>query len=368
MATRKPSKPSKKSLEFNIAGASVLTEEARHQNELKHLRRQLDEAIQARILDQTYEQFISRILQRKVVIPDWTLPRRNQKHHQVIPMTNLSDAHFDEVVRPEEVQHRNGYNRDIAERRLKLYFTNVIKVAHNYVHGFEYPGIVINLLGDMFSGCIHEELQQTNEDTIVGSILHWRKQLGAGLKQLADAFGKVWVTGVVGNHPRNTKKPRMKMRARDNFDWLLYQLLRSDLEGDRRFEWLIADGQKLLFKVYDHKFIASHGDECKGGSGIAGMLSPQLIAMARMKKMYDFDTWILGHWHCLGAYRGIRVNGSLKGYDEYAAIQNFDYQPPQQDFFLVAPGRGITASWPIFCAADNEPWHKRPDAARPFST
>jgi hypothetical protein len=339
--------------------------------ENRELHRKLREALQARVLDKDYERFVTAALNAPFRQPRWTLATREtaSRKHLVVPVTNFSDWHLDEEVRPEEVQHKNGYNRAIAEKRLKLYFANVCKVAHTYVHGFEYPGIVFNMLGDNFSGFIHDELRRTNMATMLASLLHWIGPVSAGLKMLADAFGQVWVTGVVGNHGRYDKKPIAKMRAQENFDWLFMHLLKLMLEreGETRIIFTIATGQKMQFSIFDTRAIISHGDECKGGSGIAGMLSPQLIAFSRMKKTYEFDQWWIGHWHQLGAYRGIRVNGSGKGYDEYAFISNFDFQPPLQDFFLIAPRVGTIASWPIHCQCSEEPWAKaRIASSAPF--
>jgi hypothetical protein len=334
----------------------TLTAEQEHKlkRENARLRKQLEAALEEKVLNETYEAFITDCLERsrRAMPPVWTRPTAAARRHQVIPVTLFSDWHFDEVVRPEEVQQRNAYNREIALRRLRRYFAGVCKVAHEYVHSFHYPGIVIAMLGDVFSGNIHEELRNTNADKIMGSLLYWLDPVCSGLQMLADAFGKVWVVSVVGNHGRNTVKPIAKQRVRDNFDWLFARLLEKIISRGklgRHVEWLIADAQKQPFSLYDTRFIASHGDEARGGSGIAGMLSPQLIAAARMRKTYSFDIWVLGHWHYLSAYRGIRVNGSGKGWDEFAQISNFDYQRPMQDFFLVAPQAGVIASWPIFC-------------------
>ncbi len=361
--------PTKKNLKLIAAEIARAETDQRMRSELRDLRKQLDAALQARVLGKEYEAFVSDCLEAPRHPPRWTLPGREKKRHEVVPVTNFSDWHLDENVRPEEVQFKNAYSRSIAERRLKVYFQNVIKVAHNYVHGFTYPGIVVNMLGDNFSGSIHEELKRTNAATMMASLLHWLDPLTAGLRLLADEFGQVWINGVVGNHGRNSVKPIAKFRAQDNFDWLFMHLLRRELEksGETRIQWNIAEGHKLRFSIFDTHFMASHGDECKGGSGIAGMLSPQLIAFARMKKKYDFDLWLLGHWHQLGAYRGIRVNGAGKGYDEYAEISNFDFQPPMQDFFLVAPRRGVIASWPIFVQASDEPWVKKAGPTKPVT-
>jgi hypothetical protein len=347
---------------------SAPTREEKLKQEIKELQHQLDAALQSRILDENYEAFVTKALRANVKIPSWTKYTRDTKKHTVMPVANFSDWHLDEVVRPEEIQNKNGYNRRIAERRLKFYFENVCKVAHSYVSGFNYPGIVVNMLGDNFSGFIHEELRRTNADTIMGSLLYWIGPVTAGLEMLADAFGRVWVTGVVGNHGRYDKKPVAKMRAQENFDWLFMHMIKTVLaqKGETRIEWLISNGQKLQFSILDTRIITSHGDECKGGSGIAGMLSPQLIAFSRMKKTYEFDQWWFGHWHNLAAYRGMRCNGTGKGFDEFASLMNFDYQPPLQDFFLVAPRVGVTASWPIHCQLPDEPWAKKKKMHVPF--
>jgi hypothetical protein len=358
MATPKQSKSSPAGKAFRIDGREQLSaaEEHRLRGELRAARRALDEALSARVRDDVFDSFVRKCLLNKTPPPAWTLAPKQRKRHEVIPVVNVSDWHFDEKVSLDQVQGRNCYDRATALARWKLFVERTIKVARGYNTQFSYPGIVTNWLGDMFSGFIHEELEQTNEDTLVGSLLYWLKPCAWAVKTLADEFGQVWFTGVVGNHPRMSRKPRAKFRARDNFDYLLYHLIRHTQADDQRIHWLISESQKLQFSIYDHRFIASHGDECRGGSGIAGMLSPQLIAMARMKKMFEFDTWLLGHWHYRADYRGIRVNGSGKGFDEYAAIGNFDFQKPVQDFFLVAPQHGIISSWPVFCWGDDEPW------------
>ena len=49
---------------------------------------------------------------------------------------------------------------------------------------------------------------------------------------------------------------------------------------------------------------------------------------------------LLGHFHQYMTLPGIIVNGSLKGYDEYAMISNFGFEVPQQAFWLTTPERG----------------------------
>lgn len=319
----------------------------RLEKENKALKASLRDALEKLDKESAAAAFASNLSSSKVQVPDWTR-KPSKAGHQAIPVLLASDFHLDEWVDKGQTMGRNEYNRAIAERRIRKLFERTCVVTRDYIKGISYPGITVAFLGDIFSGSIHEELRISNEDTILGSITHWLEPVSGGLKLLADEFGKVRVLGVVGNHGRNTIKPIAKNRVRDNFDWFFYQMLKRGFAGDKRFTWEISEAHKLPFTVYNTRFIASHGDEARGGSGIAGLLSPLMIAAARMSKIYEFDYWLIGHWHRLSAFHNVRVNGSVVGWNEYAAIQNFGFEPPQQDLFLVTPEHGITASWPIF--------------------
>jgi predicted phosphodiesterase len=268
--------------------------------------------------------------------PKWLTPARPRRAHTATICTILSDCHFDEVVRPEEVGGVNAYNREIATLRLQTYFENVVKLARDYLSGVDYAGVVLMLGGDLFSGDIHEELAQTNEDTILGSILYWVELLAAGITMLAEEFGQVHVPVVVGNHGRRTRKPRMKLRARDNFDWFLD----------------IPEQADCPFQVYDTRFLLTHGDQFKGGNGIAGIWSP--ISRGHAKKSQrnavagqPYDVMVMGHFHTLTWGNGFIVNGANKGTDEYSWIGNMGHEVPQQAMFLVTPQHGITFTAPV---------------------
>jgi hypothetical protein len=117
--------------------------------------------------------------------PRWlTEPPKGTKHYGT-PWLALSDLHLDEVVQPAEVMGVNAYNRRIAEQRLARTFEAAVEIPRRYWSGIVYDGITVPLMGDIYSGEIHDELTQTNEDTILGSILHWVDHLGAGLSLLA---------------------------------------------------------------------------------------------------------------------------------------------------------------------------------------
>jgi len=284
--------------------------------------------------------------------PTWTrrTPKAGVKHGT--PWLLLSDLHLDEVVNPAELGGVNSYNRKIAEQRLERTFTGAVEITQRYWSGITYDGIVCALGGDMFSGDIHEELTQTNADTMLGSVLHWSDRLAAGLVLLADEFGKVHVPVVVGNHGRRTRKPRSKFRARDNFDWFLGHLLARMLASDKRITFDVSEAADCMVPAYGRTVCLTHGDQVTGGAGIGGIWPPLMRLDARKRARASatdapFDLLAVGHWHQLVFGPSFIVNGSLKGYDEYAFTSNFGFEPPQQALWLMTPEHGKTWTAPI---------------------
>lgn len=285
-------------------------------------------------------------------IPSWLSKTPKAGKHHGTPWLLLSDLHLDEVVRPEEIGFTNAYNRKIAEMRLKATFEHCVTVCRHYWSGVNYDGIVVALAGDLYSGDIHEELVQTNEDTILGSILFWADRLAAGISMLADEFGKVHVPVVVGNHGRRSRKPRAKFRARDNFDWFTGHLLARMFENDSRVTFDVSDSADAFVQSYGERVCVTHGDQARGGGGIAGIYSPIMRLDARKRARANaiqapYDLLIMGHWHSLIFGPSWIVNGSLKGYDEYAYVENFGFEAPQQALWLMTPEHGKTWTAPI---------------------
>src|SRR3990167_3931608 len=128
--------------------------------------------------------------------------------------------------------------------------------------------------------------------------------------------------------------------------------------GTRRYRMPIS--MVCPFEIFHTKFLLTHGDQFRGGSGIAGAIHPWLLGNARKLKTYtgmrqSYDWLVQGHWHQLTlGVSGIITNGALKGLDEYAYVSNFPYEPPLQALWLVQPNVGITGRWPIHVLGDDE--------------
>lgn len=287
--------------------------------------------------------------------PFWLTPKAPTRGHRATVNLLITDTHFDEVVRPEEVDGLNAYNREIGELRLRATFDGTIKLARHYLSGVTYDGVCLMLGGDIFSGLIHEELKESNETEIMASVVHWIEPLEAGINLLAAEFGKVHVVGVPGNHGRNTRKPRFKGRATDNFDWLLYKLIERDYAKREDVTVQVGNAMDAQVQVYGTRYLLTHGDQFRGGSGISGAMAPLLLGAHRKTRRataagQPYDVMVMGHWHqeCLLPSQGLMVGPCLKGYDEFAYGCNFPPSPPAQALWITTPEHGVTWKTPVY--------------------
>ena len=285
--------------------------------------------------------------------PDWALrPESSAFFGPGVPTLFCSDLHWGEVVDPKQIGGVNRYNVAIANERLRAMVEVAIDLLHNHLKLPQYPGIVFALGGDMVTGDIHEELSATNEAEIMPVVLDLWGALVWCIGRLADKFGRVFVPCVTGNHGRNTHKIRAKGRVYTNFDWLLYQFLAKRFEADDRVTFLIPDGSDAYYSVLGHRYLLTHGDQFRGGDGMIGALGPIIRGDHRKRSRnaqidMEYDTMLCGHWHQLIQIERLIVNGSLKGYDEYAYSNNFPFEPPRQALWITHPEHGITFRAPV---------------------
>lgn len=286
--------------------------------------------------------------------PRWLAPKKPEKGHHATLCALLSDMHFDEVVDPVQMGGVNAYHRGIAEQRLKRWAERLVALKRDYTAGVTLDGLCVMYGGDGLSGDIHDELRRTNEDTVLGSMLHWQEQLAAAYGMLADEYGKVHVACTFGNHGRNTDKPTAKLEARSNFDWVMSHQVARLFANDDRVSFDIPEARDVYVTVYGTTMCLNHGNETQGGGGIGGIWPPLMRMKARKAERdlalgRSWDVLVIGHWHqeIFAPQQGLIVNPAMKGYDEFASRNNFRPERPSQLAWLVTPEHGITDGRPI---------------------
>lgn len=304
------------------------------------------------------EQIKRAILQMKQAVdelkpPTWLVQARPGGKSPGVPLLFLSDLHWGEKVEPSQINGVNRYSVKIAHKRMQTLAEGAARLLSIISPSLDYPGIVIPLGGDMISGNIHDELTATNELNSMDSVLDLFSALVGFIGGMADRFGNVFCPCVTGNHGRDTHKIWNKDRHRTSFDWLLYCFLAKHFENDKRVSFFIPDGPDAYFRVFNHRYLLTHGDQFRGGDGMIGALGPIIRGDHKKRSRnaqieMEYDTMMLGHWHQYIHLTRLVVNGSLKGYDEYAYNNNFGFEYPQQALWITHPKYGITFRSPVF--------------------
>lgn len=318
------------------------------------LRKELEEARTVASTAEVMREFVgtARLAVHELDLPTWVFEPKRAKAPGV-PKLMLSDLHWGEQVRPAQIGGVNIYNLATAHRRMRQVVETTIALCKILDPSMGYPGIVLPLGGDMISGNIHDELAASNELNTMPTLMDLYRVLVAVITLMADTFGHVFLPCVSGNHDRDTKKIWSKDRNHTSFGWLLYQFLASHFEKDKRVTFYIPDGSDALYRIYGTRYLLTHGDQFRGGDGIIGPLGP--VTRGEQKKNtrnaavgQDYDVMEFGHFHKRMLTARLRGNGSLKGYDEYAADNNFGFEPASQNFWMTHPDHGITFDAPVY--------------------
>jgi transposase-like protein len=318
-------------------------------SQLVQLNAALRDADQARVEADRYRALARELHDKGLPPPDWAIKMPAGDDSPGVPMLDLSDWHVGETVSAAELHGANAFDADIAEARVRRLLDRVLHLCFHHVKAPRYPGIVVILGGDFVSGWLHQELFRTDWCAPTQAANWCVSRLHRILQRLRDAFGQVWVVAVPGNHGRLTQKPMAKGSAIACFDHGIYEALADRFDGDAKVRFSIPVAGDCIVQVASTRYLVMHGHELgvKGGDGIIGALGPIMRGTIKTQRAErsigrDFDVVVLHHFHqqlWLPA-SGIIVNGTLKGYDEYARKCRFAYSPPTQWLWFSHPRFG----------------------------
>lgn len=286
---------------------------------------------------------------KPVVIPPPSRLKKNNRHrHESVAVAVASDWHVEEVVEASAVNGLNEYNLNIADTRIKKFFTNIVRLTETERHGTDIATLVLFLGGDLMTGYIHEELEESNALSPVETVDWLFERISGGVKYLQEhgGYDKIIIPCAFGNHGRTQKKPRVSTAAANSYEWLLYKMLAKSVKGP---EWIVSDGYHLYTEIFGKTIRWHHGDAIVYNGGVGGLTIPTNKKIAEWDKAKRADLDVFGHYHQFQQSPKWCSNGSLIGYGPYSIRIGAGYEPPQQTFFLLDEKRGRTGTWPIFC-------------------
>ena len=317
---------------------------ARLESELRIANRELNEIEDARTA-------IFNLVADPVKVPSWGLVKSRGAGESEMPVLFASDWQYGEKIRPELLGGFNAFDPEIANERVRLMASKAIELSFSHRGKKSYPGVYYLRGGDMISGEIHEDLRESNSLQSCASARELVQIEAWLIRELKQAFGKVHVISIPGNHGRTTEKPRTKAGAYDNFDVMTHFWLEDIFRGDGKVTFDAPPSGEALFQIYGYQFALVHGDRSgsKGGQGFLGVTATILRGM---KKVFDYyatlgvilDYILVGHHHTALQLEYGLSNGCLPGYSEYAMSYKMRPAAPQQWMLYVHPDLGICDS------------------------
>lgn len=263
----------------------------------------------------------------------------------------FSDAHIEEVVKPDTVLGLNEYNVDIAEYRIVKYFENLA----DCLNVDDVDDLIFASLGDTISGYIHEELSQCNGLSPLEATFKAQSIIYSGLKYICENtnLSTIKFIGIVGNHSRTTKRIQHSNGYKMSYEWLMYKNIEAQCKATGLpIEFCIPESELAIINTPDNKkFIFCHGFQIKGGgNGTVCGIYPSLNRLAlKWGKTIKQDKIYLGHFHQCVSINNAVVNGSIIGYNAFALTNGMAYEEPAQMYEVYDTNIGQLLTRKIYC-------------------
>lgn len=265
-----------------------------------------------------------------------------------------SDVHMGEKIAADEIGGINEFDSGICRQRLRRYISAACNVGSRWAADTDCVGAYFGLGGDLISGDIHEELRMTNDLTAHEQVQAMVEETIRAILHLKEAFGRVHVTCVPGNHGRNTHKSTAKLYSRLSYDMMIGAMVQREFQNDPRVTFQLSAAKDQVTPIFGRNVLNTHGDKMGtgGGQGFAGPFLPIVRGTKKIQAQYAsmgtrLDLILHGHYHVSGNPGNVLSNGSVPGYSEYADDLRVVVEPPQQNLFLLHSRWGLRERMPV---------------------
>lgn len=265
-------------------------------------------------------------------------------------VAQLSDLHAEEKVDPKGVNNINRYSPKIASQRLERFAAKLVRMVEHERALTAIDHLVLHFGGDLMSGYIHEELEESNAMTPPETVVWLYEHLSGLLDFLLDAggFDNVHVVCSVGNHGRTTKKRRVSTEIKNSYEYLLYRILQSKYADTPGITFSVSESYHAWVNIYKFPCRFHHGHNIRYQGGVGGITIPVNKAIAQWDKIRRAYLDFFGHYHQSINTSKFCSNGSVIGYNAFALSIKAEPEPPQQRVSIIDRDRGLTKSFPIF--------------------
>jgi len=255
---------------------------------------------------------------------------------EAVAVAVFSDAHIEERVDPRSVNGVNEYTLAIAQSRVEKFFTNVVRLLKKEQKDARIKTLVLALLGDNFSGSIHEELLETNQLPPVEAALLAQELIERGIRYILENTDvNIVIPTNSGNHARLTKRIHVSTEYGNSLETYMYCTMAKHFSAEKRVTFNISTGYLNYVDIGGYTIAFHHGTFIKYLGGMGGPTISLNKAIAQWQKMRRADLYVQGHLHQFIDGGNFIINGSVIGYNAFALSIKASPEPPTQTFFLV---------------------------------
>lgn len=275
---------------------------------------------------------------------------KNTSKGEVTPIILLSDFHYEEEVKKQTVNGMNEYNLDIARKRVKSIFVNILRLVEKERHESKMDAIVLALLGDFISGAIHEPLLPICQLQPMQAILEVQELLIGGIEMLRrETKLPIYVPCTVGNHSRTSKKVWIATEQGFSLEYMMYKNMENYFKRDPGVHFVVSESQHCYVKVYNFNLRFLHGTQFLYNGGVGGFTIPVNKKIKIWNNAMPCYYTFAGHLHQLfDGNPNFLINGSLIGYNTFALSIGAEFQRPCQAMTIISKKWGKAGVSPIF--------------------
>jgi hypothetical protein len=335
--------------------------------------RQLREQLQAVEGEHSLRGYLERLVQsvaQEFRVPPAPKPKKLAAHGSEESLLLIfSDWHAYEAVQAEAIRGWNQYDANVFGQRVRRVVDTTIDIARRMERGgWQFPELVVSLLGDFVSGTIHEVERHTDAPSIVHAVYGCAMVLAQALTDLSAAFPQLRVFVSPGNHGRlpDARKVQQKDPWR-SWDVLIALLAREHLRGNSRITWHIPQSWSVAYEVQGWRFLQLHGHDVKSWMGIPFYGLNRMISTVgalEASRGSPVHYVLAGHFHTQSSLAHpvgeMFVNGSLIGATEFSVNALGRADKPTQWLLGVHREHGVTHRWPILCDGGTESYEVTP--------
>jgi hypothetical protein len=315
---------------------------------LKHSERGVDQKYKV-VLNMLREKEVEleTIFAVKDTVATYTITPSKAEGGEAVAFAIASDWHVEENVRPETVNGSNHYTMAIAKKRAEKFFQHTLQLVKKEQQAIRIDTLCLALLGDFFSGNIHEELLASCEVGPQDAMIFAQNLIASGIQFLLDNSKlNLVVPCTVGNHSRMTKKVHVSDEHGMSLEWAMYNFLAVHFQGNKRVKFVLSRSYHNYVDIFGYKIRFHHGHAVNFGGGLGGLTIPMIKQIQRWDNDQKAYLSVCGHFHQKMDGERFIVNGSLIGDSPYGKRLGFTGRP-EQVFFLIDKSRGKTIVAPI---------------------